>query len=130
MIWTKTKPTMPGYYWLKMEYEVTGQPFSNQPPRVVKVARCDDGFGWDGTELRVLEGPDFNENDGSDLCDMSPNFDWSSVQITLPSVLGSCNCHLYGNAACSSCDDTMPPPIKAGIDMDLPFSEFAERHLK
>jgi hypothetical protein len=82
MIWTKNKPTMPGYYWLKMDAGDHG--YSEQPPRVVKIDFVDDGNGWGGTELYVFEGPDFDETDGFDWADASEHFDWSSEPINLP----------------------------------------------
>lgn len=82
--WTKTKPTRPGYYWVRM----LDTPFQKQPPRVVKVEKIDDGSewdgeaGWDGTSLMALEGPDYI--DGLWVSDMVDEFDWSLYPIDTP----------------------------------------------
>jgi hypothetical protein len=118
MVWTKKKPTIPGYYWLKMDnqhMEKSGgtiklEIFEPQPQRVVKVANVDDGNGWDGCELAAFEGPDYE--DFLELSEMSDHFEWSSDPINPPLVAGSCGCQQLegGNAACSSCDPSIPLP--------------------
>lgn len=96
MVWTKNKPTVPGYYWLKM----TDTEFSIQPPRVVLVAPHPDE---PDDELWALEAQD-DYNDGILVSDMDEDFDWSSEPISLPIVAGSCGCKQFnGNSACSSC---------------------------
>jgi len=96
MIWTKEKPTIPGYYWLKM----TDTPFSQQAPRVVLVGPHPEEAE---DELWSLEGPDYD--DGFLVADMAENFDWSSDPISLPVVAGSCGCANVsgGVQACSAC---------------------------
>jgi hypothetical protein len=79
MIWTKNKPTIPGYYWLKMKYEEPGKPCSNQPPRVVLVGSHPEE---PEDEMWALEGPDYD--DGILVVNMDNDFDWSSDPISLP----------------------------------------------
>ena len=107
MIWTKNPPTMPGYYWLKMD-EVAC--FEAQPPRVVMVALVDSEQGDGNKYLYVFEGPEFDGMDGFYMDDASEHFDWGSEVINLPSIEEQCGCRQLGVTSCSSCDPTIPLP--------------------
>jgi hypothetical protein len=97
MIWTKTKPTTPGYYWLKMKEAAC---FSEQRPRVVAVFYR-NWSAEDKDELWVLEGPEFE--DGMSMDSASDLFDWSDQCINLPTVAVSCGCKALEGEACPSC---------------------------
>lgn len=95
MIWTKEKPTLPGYYWAKMDR--TGI-YSEQPPRVVLVGTHPEESE---DKLWVLDAPDYD--DGFLVEEASEHFQWSSEPISLPQVAGSCGCAGIPGQACSAC---------------------------